>query len=399
MTGPWSDRLIALDSQTLTPPPALDPPPTVWALASHRAGETSQILALAEGLGWPYATKRVHYRPGIPFFLLGASRLGMDPARSDRLTPPWPDLIISAGARNEPIARWIQSQADRPVRLVHIGRPWAAPRHFDLIITTPQYRLAPAPNILQNTTTLHRVTPQRLEAAARVWAPRLQDLPRPYLAVIIGGNSGPYSFNCSEAVRLAERASELARQRGAALLVSTSARTPRAAAQVLERSLSVPYQMYHWDPDSATNPYYAYLALADELIVTGDSIAMLSEACATGKPVYIADLGTGRQGMRAAQPPQRISGAGCLDRDWLRRSIYRLALRAGPRRASRDIRLVHRPLIASGRVAWLGEPSPSSPPPPLEDMARAVARVHALFVPARDPERAAVPLSTSTRTP
>jgi len=365
----------------------------VWALTSHRAGETSQILALAEGLGWPFHTKRIRHRPGVPFFLLGASRLGLDPARSDHLAPPWPDLIISAGARNEPIARWIQAQADKPVRLVHIGRTWAAARHFDLVITTPQYRLAPAPNILQNVTTLHRITPGRLEAAAREWAPRLEDLPRPYIAVVVGGNSGPYSFSCDEAGRLARRASELARRRGGALLVSTSARTPRAAALALEQGLSVPYQMYHWDSEPATNPYYAYLALADELIVTGDSIAMLSEACATGNPVYIADLGAGRHGMRDGQPTEHGSGIRCLDRDWLRRSVYRLTMRVGPRRASRDIRLVHRLLIGSGRAAWLGEPFPSSPPPPLEDMPRALTRVRALLDPGAHHGRAGSPSS------
>ena len=39
--------------------------------------------------------------------------------------------------------------------------------------------------------------------------------------------------------------------------------------------------------DAGDNPYFGYLARADHIIVTGDSVSMCSEACATPKPVYI----------------------------------------------------------------------------------------------------------------
>src|SRR6202030_2551541 len=42
------------------------------------------------------------------------------------------------------------------------------------------------------------------------------------------------------------------------------------------------------------NPYYAYLAIADAVLVTADSVSMISEAAATGRPVHILGLaGTG----------------------------------------------------------------------------------------------------------
>ena len=119
--------------------------PRVWVLQSHRAGETSQSMALAEALGWPFEVKRVIYREYVPHFMIGASLKGVVRSRSSELTPPWPDLVISAGVRNEPVARWIKQNADRRVRLVFIGRTWVRLKHFDLVATTPQYRLRKHP--------------------------------------------------------------------------------------------------------------------------------------------------------------------------------------------------------------------------------------------------------------
>ncbi len=165
----------------MTAATTLAPEPRVWAMMGHKAGDNSQILALAEGLGWPFETKHLVYRPTelLTNRLAPRTLLGIVRRRSSPLVPPWPDLIISAGRRNEPAGRWIQAQADRRVRLVHCGRPWASLDCFDLVVTTPQYRLPERPNVLHNTTPLQQVSEARLEAARALWGPRLARLPRP----------------------------------------------------------------------------------------------------------------------------------------------------------------------------------------------------------------------------
>ena len=343
--------------------------PRVWLIQSYRAGENAQLLALAEALGGPFEVKRLVYRPWG--FLVDLPRLvslaGIDRSRSSPLQPPWPDLIIAAGLRNEPVARWIRHQAGGRVKLAHIGRPWANPAQFDLVITTPQYRLPVRPNVLHNQLTLQRVTASRLAEAAALWAPRLAALPRPYIAVLVGGNSGPYTFDRAAAQRLGRAANALAAEWGGSLLVSSSARTPGASFEALAVTLQGPIYVYRWTAAGSENPYYGLLALADALIVTSDSIAMLTEACATRKPVYIFDM-----------------GAGPGDRPWTLAHWaafgYRQLLRFGPEKLGRDVGLVHQSLIAAGRAVWLGQPfPPGPPPPPLADVQRAVERVRALF--------------------
>jgi mitochondrial fission protein ELM1 len=74
-------------------------------------------------------------------------------------------------------------------------------------------------------------------------------------------------------------------------VVTPSRRTGEAGLTVLrERLAELPVAI--WD-GAGDNPYYAYLAIADALLVTADSVSMVSEAAATGKPVHILGLDGG----------------------------------------------------------------------------------------------------------
>jgi mitochondrial fission protein ELM1 len=365
---------------------AVDAPsrePRVWLLMGHRAGDNTQVLALGEAVGWPFAIKRFVYKPyerilNLPFM---ATLSGVAKDRSSVLLPPWPDLVITAGRRNEPIARWIKRQAGGRTRLVHVGRPWASLDRWDLVVTTPQYRLPQGPTVLHNEAPLHRVTAERLAKAALDWEPRVAHLPRPYVTVLAGGPSGPYPFDPPSGARLARQASEMAARLGGSLLVTTSARTPAATIDALSRGIRVPSMLYRWRRDDAENPFFGFLGLADALIVTADSVSMMTEACATGKPVYFYDTGEGVTSMREppAPPSTPPTWRDLLSPAHWKAFVYRQTMKLGPTRLTRDIRIVQRRLVESGRAVWLGESEPSGTPPPLADVARASKRVRALF--------------------
>ncbi|PKQ13194.1 MAG: nucleoside-diphosphate sugar epimerase [Alphaproteobacteria bacterium HGW-Alphaproteobacteria-1] len=365
--------------------------PRVWVLDAYRAGERTQLRALATALGWPFEIKRLSYRRfGLASALFLRNDLkGVALAGSDALAPPWPDVVLSIGMRNEPVARWIRDQSGGRTRLVFLGRQWADPRHFDLIITTPQYPVPERANVLRNALPLHGVTRARLDEAATLWAPRLAHLPRPYLTVTIGGTSGPYAFGPNAAARLLRDTLALARARGGSLLVSSSARTPAVALDAFAAQAAVPMQLYRWRRDDPDNPYLGFLALADEVIVTADSISMLAEAHATGRPVHMFDTGAGRSSMRhdmlcAAGDAQAARALALADTDRadhaLGASAYRALMRYGWSYLSRDISRLHLRLVQSGRAVWLGDPlPPARENVEGDDMARATAAIRALI--------------------
>ncbi len=347
--------------------------PVIWLIDAYRAGERGQVRALAEAvaasLGWPLRRIALDYRSHVvlPHVIGAASIAGLTSASRTQLTEPWPDLVITCGVRNEPVCRWIREQSGGRTRYLHLGRPWASLDSFDMVVTTPQYRVPDRPNVVNNQLTLHSLDGKRLQAAAERWAPEFAALPQPYITVNIGGNSGPFTFGPRAARRLAREASALARELGGSLLVSTSSRTPAGAAAVLEQAIDVPCNVYRWRPEDPDNPYLGMLALAERVVVTGDSIAMLSEACATGKPVSIFDLGGMRPGARVA----RDFRWGGLLYGWLMRWCWQ--------RLSRDITLVHKQLVSSQRVNWLGEAAPAEPGQPVNDLDRAVSATRDLL--------------------
>jgi mitochondrial fission protein ELM1 len=365
--------------------------PRVWVLDAYRAGERTQLRALATALGWPFEIKTLRYRrTGLASALFLRNDLkGVDPAGSDPLAPPWPDLVLSIGMRNEPVARWVRDRSGGRTKLVFLGRQWADPRHFDLIITTPQYPVPERANVLRNALPLHGVTRARLDEAAALWAPHLAHLPRPWLTVNIGGTSGPYAFGPHAAARLVRDALALARARGGSLLVSSSARTPTVALDAFAAQREVPMQLYRWRRDDPDNPYLGFLALADEVIVTADSISMLAEAHATGRPVHMFDTSAGFGSMRhdmlcAAGEGDAARALARADPDRADHApgtrAYRALMRYGWSYLSRDISRLHLRLVRSGRMVWLGDaPPPSHGGQEPDDMARALDAIRALI--------------------
>ena len=347
--------------------------PVIWMVDAYRAGERGQVRALADALskelGWACETRVLEYRKPLflPHLLGWDSVLGIAAESAASLQPPWPDLVLSCGVRNEPVCRWIRAQSGGRTRYIHVGRPWAELDSFDLVVTTPQYRVPARPNVVNNLLTLHGLTAERLAQAREQWSQHFSALPRPRFAVITGGNSGPFTFGPRAATRLAAETSRIARQRNGSLLVTTSSRTSPSAAEALQGAIDVPNYFYRWQPDDDANPYLGMLACADRLVVTGDSIAMLSEACATGKPVQMFDLG-GMNGPARYPRDFRLGGL-----------LYAAMLRWLPQSLSRDITLVHRQLRDAGRAKWLEEESGAAAMPGESDLQRAVAAVKRLL--------------------
>ncbi|HHO69647.1 MAG TPA: nucleoside-diphosphate sugar epimerase [Gammaproteobacteria bacterium] len=356
--------------------------PRVWVLTGHKAGDNSQVLALAGALGWPFEVKRLVYRPWelLTNRLPGGTLAGIDRGASSPLAPPWPDLVISAGRRNEPVARWIRRQSGGHTRLVHVGRPWAPLHCYDLIVTTPQYFLPARPNVLHIDLPLHALDRQRLDRLAPAWEARFRDLPRPWWVVLLGGDSGPFVFTPEKAARLAAWLNDVVTQSGGSVLVTDSARTPKAAYEAFLCRLDVPVHAFHWSSGAEDNPYQGYLAVADRLVVTGESMSMLAEARAAGRPLYIFDLSDCPQGLGGGRPCRPW---------WWRRSNFRyrplshrLAMRIAPRRMRRDVSRIQQRLVASGAAVWAGEAAgPGRAPAVDEDLERTAARVRALLAP------------------
>ena len=261
--------------------------PLVWVLQGKREGDNAQARELARRLGWPFVTRTLSYRANhaLPNLLKGPGLATINMQASDTLRAPWPDLVIGSGKRMVPIGCWIKAQSGGKAKFIAIGRPRAPLHWFDLVITTPQYGLPAAGNLIEMPLPFAvPVVPDAEELAK--WRVEFEKLPRPWIGVLVGGPSHPHRLEAASALALAARINQGA---SASVLVSTSPRTPGFVAEVLASEIPRAKFIYRWSKSDA-NPHQAILALADRFLVTSDSVSMAAEAIATGKPVDIFQL-------------------------------------------------------------------------------------------------------------
>lgn len=262
--------------------------PTIWLLIDDRAGNQSQCLGVGEALGLRYEIRDLEYTAAaaLPNFVMGKTFGGLTASSRVNLVEPWPDLIIAAGRRCSPVARHIKDKNDGNTFLVQIMYPGdTGMDEFDLVCTPRHDAIPNGPKILQITGAPHRVTPERLKTAREDWQDRLGHLPGPRIALIVGGSTKRRKFTDQMARELGAAANAMAQQAGGSLMVTTSRRSDDTADALIEQ-LDVPKHVFKWG-DEGENPYLGYLAMADGVIVTGDSVSMCSEAAATPGPLWI----------------------------------------------------------------------------------------------------------------
>ena len=267
----------------------------------------NQCVGLAEAIGFPLAVKRVHPRTPWKFLppLAWPAPLASLGPTSDPICAPWPRLLIATGRMSVAISMAVRRRSGGRTFTVQIQSPDVSPKHFDLVVPPRHDRLR-GPNVVPSRGALHRVTGERLAAAALEFASFVAHLPRPLVAVLVGGDNGVYKLTADGAWELAAKLKALANNRGAGLAVTPSRRTGAANEKILRDALADAPAVV-WDGTGA-NPYFGFLGLADAVVATCDSVSMASEAAATGKPVYIVDLEGGSRKFRAFHKGLRDDG-------------------------------------------------------------------------------------------
>jgi uncharacterized protein len=273
----------------------------------------SQAIGLAEATGFPFIEKRLAIRhPWVwlpPQFWLLPFRAAGETGAS--LRPPWPDLVIACGRNAAMPALAIQRASGGHTITAQIQNPKIGRAKFDLMVV-PEHDSLRGPRVMVTRGAIHRVTQARL-AAERTRFPMLAEMPRPILSVLIGGSNRAYRLTLPRVGEIAGALAAILRTSGGSVFVTPSRRTAAAELDLLRNRLKG-FSSAIWD-GSGENPYFAYLALADALLVTADSVSMISEAAATGKPVYILALDGGNpkfarfhEAMRAAGITRPFSG-------------------------------------------------------------------------------------------
>jgi hypothetical protein len=329
-------------------------PLRIWALLGPHRGDNNQILALAEALGQPFEEKTIEYNQlrRLQPRLLGATFGSVKEKFRKQIEGDPPDLTISTGHRSVPVVRELRRRSGGKMRAVHLGYPRISPRHFDLVVPTPEYPVPDAPNVMRIPFALTPHVAREVDQSDR---DLLKAYPSPKCLFLVGGPTLYWELPQDKIVRELKRLLKRAAASGGSVLAVGSPRTPLDLLNALRSTLEASSVPFVWAPMEGPPNYSALLEAADEIFVTADSVAMAADAITTGKPVGlvpIAKSGLGRLVMAV------------MDR-----------LRPGKRLYPRDLRFFWAALKQAGYAGTVDQPKASSPPDYAELVAERVRQL------------------------
>jgi hypothetical protein len=267
----------------------------IQVVSDGRIGMENQALGLAEAIARlvpaQIDVRRIGWRPlfdRLPSaFKIPAM---LDPA-ADRPFPapgePWPDLWIGTGRATLPLGLWARARSGGRTRVIQTQDPRWRTADFDMVIA-PRHDGVQGPNVLSITGSPHRIMPERLAEAATAFAETIDALPHSRVAALIGGRSRSHDLTPVHARSLADQIAAAIEATGGSLMLTFSRRTPEDARMAMTDRLQ-DLEGLIWD-GTGSNPYFAFLAAADHILVTEDSANMAAEAASTGKPVHILPM-------------------------------------------------------------------------------------------------------------
>jgi len=276
----------------------------IWAVSDGRAGNVAMAMGLAEQVAERVGGHVVQHDlqvNGVLSWLAGRFPWVSSGGELTALKPP-PALVVGAGRR---VAPTVASLRKKGAKVVQLLDPKMDLNRFDRVII-PQHDQVSGENVLPILGSLGRISASRLAEEKDIWTPRFAHLPRPLMAISLGGDTKRKKVTDDAWSALIGDLAALSSKVG--MVITTSRRTGTGVEARLRESL--PDAMI-WGGEG-DNPYFGMLACADCLLVTDDSVNMASEAASTGKPLSIYPLLN--EGGKTARFQEALIAAGHAER-------------------------------------------------------------------------------------
>ena len=257
----------------------------VWALVDNRTGNRNQILGVLSQLNLKYKVIEVKYNSFafLPNFLFQILNKNIHiKSLKGYLEKPYPDIIISCGRRTATVSLELNKLFNFKPLCFHLMYPRFTffKNNFSLIFT-PKHDKVKKNKFIKK----FLGSPSNIELLANIKHKYFN----PIIFLIIGGDHGNYKLSTSEVEKLITSIFKKIKRKGT-LLITTSRRTSEIIINKIDNLAKNNYsikEVYHPNKYKNKNPYIRYLSIADEIVVTGDSMSMISDACETRKPVRI----------------------------------------------------------------------------------------------------------------
>ena len=193
------------------------------------------------------------------------------------------DLVISCG-RKSVIPSAIIKKKNTNIFTIHIQDPKVNYKNFDVIIA-PEHDDLKGENVISSKGSIHYITQPEIEKAKNYLVNKFQN--ENIVSLILGGPTKYYSFSNEELIQVFRKIKSNFISQGHKVLVIPSMRTPKRIIDLAIKEFVKEGFVVNLVNKQA---YLSALALATNIVVTCDSTSMISEAAASGKPIFVAHM-------------------------------------------------------------------------------------------------------------
>ena len=260
-----------------------------WIITDGTKGMENQSIALAKLLNTDF--KLVKFKP--PYLLKNFPLIGkVIPSciiKLDLNIKPLPKFIITTGKRMAGISIFTKFFFKHKIKTIHIQNPKVSSNYFDLLLI-PEHDRVVGRNIINTKGALSFIENHEKEKPKKPIENKLVYDKKPVILVLIGGENKRYKPNNTDYYNLGLSIIIASKSINGKLIILTSRRTPSKAIKILNSMLKKYKNDFYLWSGIGDNPYPSILQSASYIIVTSDSVSMISETAALNIPLFIAHL-------------------------------------------------------------------------------------------------------------
>ena len=255
-----------------------------WILSDNLVGHEKQSISLAEKLNINYKLikiKKVNFikRNLSNFFNL---------QKKNFFKPPYPKIIISCGKNTAYYSKMIKQKTKNKIFSIFIQKPPININNFDVVIS-PKHDKCKGLNVIETQGALTKINLKYIKNVNKTKKPSI--LKQNFITVLIGGNSRHHKITKPILDKIIKNLKSIEEQKKIRIFILVSRRTGKKDYLYLKKNL-ISKNFIFVLPNSKKVSYLNAISFAKAIIVTSDSVSMVTEACSTGKPAYIIDIPT-----------------------------------------------------------------------------------------------------------
>ena len=157
------------------------------------------------------------------------------------------------------------------------------------MVITPKHDNCKGSNIIETQGALTKINLKYIKNVNKTKKPSI--LKQNFITVLIGGNSRHHKITNAILNQMISKLNLIQKQNKIKVFILFSRRTNKNDFLYLKKNLFNKNFIFIL-PNSKKISYLNAISFAKAIIVTSDSVSMVTEACSTGKPTYIIDIPT-----------------------------------------------------------------------------------------------------------